>query len=60
MENLTDPRAGLLRYIYSDLSMFLGRVALVKLNKLLEKAYFPWRSEFGGFFCARDIRAIPT
>ena len=27
---------------------------------MLEKAYIPRRSQFGGFLHARDIRAIPT
>ena len=55
-----DSRTGRLRYIYSTLSIYLARVELVKLSEMLEKAYIPWRSEFGGFLHARDIRAIPT
>ena len=60
MENSTDSRTGRLRYIYSTLSIYLARVELVKLSEMLEKAYIPRRSEFGGFLHARDIRAIPT
>ena len=60
MENSTDSRTGRLRYIYSTLSIYLARVELVKLSEILEKAYIPRRSEFGGFLHARDIRAIPT
>ena len=41
-------------------SIYLTRVELVKLSEMLEKAYIPRRSEFGGFLHARDIRAIPT
>ena len=59
-ENSTDSRTGRLRYIYSTLSIYLARVELVKLSEMLEKAYIPRRSEFGGFLHARDIRAIPT
>ena len=55
-----DSRTGRLRYIYSTLSIYLARVELVKLSEMLEKAYIPRRSEFGGFLHARDIRAIPT
>ena len=40
--------------------IYLARVELVKLSEMLEKAYIPRRSEFGGFLHARDIRAIPT
>ena len=36
-------------YIYSTLSIYLARVELVKLSEMLEKAYIPRRSEFGGF-----------
>ena len=60
MENSTDSRTGRLRYIYSTLSIYLARVELVKLSEMVEKAYIPRRSEFGGFLHARDIRAIPT
>ena len=60
MENSTDSRTGRLRYIYSTLSIYLARVELVKLSAMLEKAYIPRHSEFGGFLHARDIRAIPT
>ena len=60
MENLTDSQTGRLRYIYSTLSIYLARVELVKLSEMLEKAYIPRRSEFGGFLHARDVRAIPT
>ena len=60
MENSTDSRTGRLRYIYSTLSIYLARVELVKLSEMLEKAYIPRRSKFGGFVHARDIRAIPT
>ena len=59
MENSTDSRTGRLRYIYSTLSIYLARVELVKLSEMLEKAYIPRRSEFGGFLHARDIRASP-
>ena len=52
-----DSRTGRLRYIYSTLSIYLARV---ELSEMLEKAYIPRRSEFGGFLHARDIRAIPT
>ena len=52
-----DSRTGRLRYIYSILSIYLARV---ELSEMLEKAYIPRRSEFGGFLHARDIRAIPT
>ena len=55
-----DSRTGRLRYIYSTLSIYLARVELVKLSEMVEKAYIPRRSEFGGFLHARDIRAIPT
>ena len=55
-----DSRTGRLRYIYSTLSIYLARVELVKLSEMLEKAYIPRRSEFGGLLHARDIRAIPT
>ena len=40
---------GRLRYIYSTLSIYLARVELVKLSEMLEMAYIPSRSEFGGF-----------
>ena len=60
MENSTDSRTGRLRYIYSTLSMVLATVELLKLSEMLEKAYIPWHSEFGGFLHARDPRAIPT
>ena len=51
-----DSRTGRLRYIYSTLSIiYLARVELVKLSEMLEKAYIPRRSEFGGFLHARDI-----
>ena len=47
-------------YIYSTLSiLYLARVELVKLSEMLEKAYIPRRSEFGGFLYTRDPRAIP-
>ena len=49
MENSTDSRTGRLRYIYSTLSIYLARVELVKLSQMLEKAYIPRRSKFGGF-----------
>ena len=52
-----DSRTGRLRYIYSTLSIYLARV---ELSEMLEKAYIPRRSEFGGFLHARDFRAIPT
>ena len=55
MENSTDSRTGRLRYIYSTLSIYLARVELVKLSEMLEKAYIPRHSEFGGFLHARDI-----
>ena len=55
MENLTDSRTGRLRYIYS---IYLAGVQLVKLSEMLEKAYIPRRSEFGGFLCACDLRVI--
>ena len=42
MENSTDTRTG-------RLSIYLARVELVKLSELLEKAFIPRRSEFGGF-----------
>ena len=48
-ENSTDSWTGRLRYIYSTLSIYLARVELVKLSEMLEKAYIPRRSEFGGF-----------
>ena len=60
MENSTILGLDVLRYIYSTLSIYLARVELVKLSEMLEKAYIPRRSEFGGFLHARDIRAIPT
>ena len=60
MENSTDSRTGRLRYIYSTLSIFLSRFYFVKLSEMLENTYIPGRSEFGGFFHARDPRGIPT
>ena len=57
MENSTDSLTGRLRCIYSTLSIYLARVELVKLS---EMPYIPRHSEFGGFFYARDPRAIPT
>ena len=60
MENSTDSRTGRLRYIYSTLSIYLAGVELVKLSEMLEKAYIPRWSEFGGFLCARDLSAIST
>ena len=60
MENSTNSRTGRLRYIYSTLSIFLGRVWFVKPSEMLEKVCIPGRSEFGGFFHARDPRGIPT
>ena len=44
-----DSRTGRLRYIYSTLNIYLARIELVKLSEMLEKAYIPRRSEFGGF-----------
>ena len=60
MENSTDSRTGRLQYIYSTLSIFLASVELVKLSEMLEKAYIPRRSEFGGFLHAHDPCGIPT
>ena len=41
--------APIAQHVNSTLSIYLARVELVKLSEMLEKAYIPRRSEFGGF-----------
>ena len=58
MGSSTDSGIGHLQHIYSTFTVLFGYSRAHK--DMLEKAYFPRLSEFGGFFHTRDPHAIPT